>query len=623
MERPDRVRADERHLSEAAIREIATPESFRRGREYFEDGAVVGLTRRGDQIEAEVAGSQYLPYQVRVTLGGGAVREASCSCPYAYGGACKHVVAALLAYCQRPETVEERPPLEALLADLDADQLRRLIARLAASQPGLVELVELAVEAERASAASGGGPAAGYPRAGAAPVDAKAVRRQVAAALGGVDWRRGSEAYYQVPAVAAEVRRIADQAQPYLAAGDGRAALGILEAVAEEYLAGWEILDDSDGDASALFYDLDRRFAEAILSADLSADERRAWADRFADWARQVGDYGVDDAFYAAEQAAVEGWDDERVRAALRGEPVERDAEGDLPWSDELVAARLDVLARRGSTQEYLDFARATGQHVRYAAMLVSLGRTDEAVEHGLKHLETPDEVLELARTFQERGVVAEALRLAEHGLGLEEKWEGEQAALAGWLRDLASAADRPDVARHAARTALDAHPTLANYQALEMLAGEDWPTVRDEVLARLRRSRSFEIANRVDIFLHEGLIDDAIAAVERPDAYADYATLERVVEAAIPSHPDWVMRTCRRQAEAIAVGGYAQHYDRAARWLRHAGAAAAAAGRIGEWRADVEGLIEEHRRKYKLVPLLRALLTAHGPDREPDRERR
>ncbi|HEY3110777.1 MAG TPA: SWIM zinc finger domain-containing protein, partial [Chloroflexota bacterium] len=123
----------------------------------------------------------------------------------------------------------------------------------------------------------------------------------------------------------------------------------------------------------------------------------------------------------------------------------------------------------------------------------------------------------------------------------------------------------------------------------------------RDEVLARLRRSRAFDVASRVEIFLHEGLVDDAIAAVERLGAYPDYALLERVVEAAIPSHPDWVMRTGREQAEAIVAGGYAQHYDRAARWLRHAGRAAAAAGRTDEWRAQVQALLEEHRRKYKL----------------------
>jgi uncharacterized Zn finger protein len=588
-------------LTEAAVRQIATPESFRRGREYLEFGAVERLFRRGDRLEAAVQGSDRTPYQVRVTLGDrAAIEDVSCTCPYSYGGACKHVVATLLAYLRRGESLEERPTLEALLADLDPERLRELVRRLVEQQPHLLELVELEVDLARRPNAPAGAAAPD-----STPVDPGLVRRRVAAALGALDWRSGSEAYYAVPSVVGEVRRAAELAEPYLAAGDGRAALAVLEAVVDEYAAGWEVLDDSDGDASALFAELGDRCAEAILSADLSAAERRAWAARLDGWAERVGEYGVEDAFDAAIEAAREGWDDPRVRAALRGEPVARDEDGELPWDERLVAARLEVLARRSGADEYLNLARATGQHVPYATMLVALGRTEEAVAHGLAYLGSPEEALAVARALQERGAVADALELAEHGLDLP----GEVAELAGWLRDLASAADRPELALRAGRAAVDARPTLADYGALELLAGEEWPAVRAEVLARLRRSSLFDVASRVDIFLHEGLVDDAIAAVERLSPYVDYALLERVVEAATASHPDWVMRVGREQAAAIAAGGHSQHYDRAARWLGRAGRAAASAGRTAEWRAQVQALLDEHHRKYKLAPLLRALL--------------
>src|ERR671939_147565 len=109
-------------LTEAQVRALASPESFRRGREYSQQGAVEGPGHRGDRLEAEVAGSQYEPYQVTVTRGPAGVVTEGCTCPYDWGGACKHVVAALLAYLGDPDAVEERPPLASVLAPLNREQ---------------------------------------------------------------------------------------------------------------------------------------------------------------------------------------------------------------------------------------------------------------------------------------------------------------------------------------------------------------------------------------------------------------------------------------------------------------------------------------------------------------------
>ena len=53
---------------------------------------------------------------------------------------------------------------------------------------------------------------------------------------------------------------------------------------------------------------------------------------------------------------------------------------------------------------------------------------------------------------------------------------------------------------------------------------------------------------------------------------------------------------------------GKAQYYDAAARWLARARTAYRHAGREAEWRAYHQELLEQHGRKYKLVPLLKAL---------------
>ncbi|MBI3977407.1 MAG: SWIM zinc finger domain-containing protein [Chloroflexi bacterium] len=615
------------NLTEDTIRRIATPESFERGRQYCDRGAVGQIVRRGDQIEAEVEGSEYTPYRIRITLSPNGIAETDCTCPYDRGGACKHVVATLLAYLHQPESVEDRPTIASLLAGLNRDQLQAVLLAMAERQPALAGEIEREVQLQQsqaaaAAAATAAGSSAARQRR--TPVDASSFRRQVRAALHSLDRLRSSEAYWHVGGVVDEVRRVAEQARPFVEAGDGRDALTILEAVTEEYVAGWTDLDDSDGEAGEYFGDLDLLWAEAILSADLTPTECQAWARRFADWRAEVDDYGIDDAFSAAEQAAAEGWDDPLVRRALRGAATGQQARGrdsedggeDLAVGDRrLTAVRLAILERQERFDEYLNLARATGRRAELTTMLVRLGRLQEAVEYGLSQFGTVDEALALARALHERGATAEALRIAEHGLTLQSRrpeddgliLDVRRAALARWLRDVAQQAGQPERALNAALVAMRGEPSLADYQAIQRLAGERWPSLREDLIAALRTPAGYVLPAQVDIFLHEGLVDDAIAAVQ--DHLYQHDLVERVVDAAVQSRPDWVIQTCLRQAEPIMDGGKSQRYEHAVRWLEKAGAASRAAGRGADWRAYLESLIARHGRKYSLVPRLKQLL--------------
>jgi len=53
-----------------------------------------------------------------------------CSCPYDYGGICKHCVAVLLTCVRGPERVHEQPPLSELIADADRETLETLLVEL-------------------------------------------------------------------------------------------------------------------------------------------------------------------------------------------------------------------------------------------------------------------------------------------------------------------------------------------------------------------------------------------------------------------------------------------------------------------------------------------------------------
>ena len=108
-------------------------------------------------------------------------------------------------------------------------------------------------------------------------------------------------------------------------------------------------------------------------------------------------------------------------------------------------------------------------------------------------------------------------------------------------------------------------------------------------------------------MFLYEGLTADAIAAVDG-SAYAPDDIVARVAAAAVTTHPDWVIRTGRKRADAIMDEGRSTHYDEAVEWLRSVRDAYHASGREHDWRIALDELVARHQRKYKLRPMLEAL---------------
>jgi uncharacterized Zn finger protein len=380
---------------------------------------VLEVVRSGDRISAKVRGSQYEPYHVTIRLDRDSTVFADCTCLYDWGGDCKHIVAVLLTCLHSPEKIEEITPVEEMLSDLDRDQLERIIIRLIERRPEPAEVVrgEIALQQMRPAESS----ERGSERA-RTDIDPHQLCRQVREVLRSLDHMRSSEAYWHVGEVVDEIRRLPERAWEFIEAGEGNNALIILEAITDEYIQGWTWLDDSDGDASSLFKDLDQAWTEAILSADLTEEERSVWAEQLAEWGAEVEDYGVDYHFVMAHAAAIQGWDYPPLRRVLEGEIARISAwEGETPWyADELTEARLNVLERQRRFQECLHLAETEGRYERYATMLVRLGRIKEAVEYGVNYLTGAEEALSLAKALAEKGEMESALKVAEHGLRLE-----------------------------------------------------------------------------------------------------------------------------------------------------------------------------------------------------------
>lgn len=576
-------------LTETMIRQHASPESFRRGEDYYQQGVVLSLTLRGGVLRAEVAGSELVPYEVRVSGDAAGVTEAACSCPYEWGGWCKHIVAALLACAREPESVEERPALEDTLSELGRDELHDLLLKLAEREPSLADVIEGEVSLSASS--------------GTRPVNTEAIRRRVRSSIRAPAYMDPYEGYWRGGGDLDEAYRILDEVWSMIQADDSRSALSVLEAITTEYIEhqemlDWEMIEDYGGELLDLFGELGAAWTEALLGTDLTPYEQEDYSAKLDVWWGELAEY--DDSFGVAFRAVEQGWSHPPLVRVLEG-GIPDDAFFEELFDDPLTISRLNVLERQGRHQEYLRLAEAADESTGHAVMLARLGRTGEAVEYSLNRLGTPEEALAVAGALREQEELEAALRIGEHGLSLE----GYKSSLAVWLRELADGMGRPELALEAAVAAFRAGPDLASYQRVQELAGEGWPGYRAELLDHLRRSTSYHPSGHIEVFLHENLIQDAIAAVEESPFGS---MLDRVADAAVESHPEWVIETCRKKAEGIMDAGSSKYYAEAVDWLAKAREAYLAAGRGEEWRAYLDELIGRHQRKYKLRPMLEDL---------------
>lgn len=226
-----------------SIREGFDDGSWARGLNYYHRGYIHDLVQEDDELYALCEGSRPQPYTVSVQLGPRGFGDAHCSCPIGEYGDCKHVVALMLTYLNRRETMPEIEPSlspaprsltvkpspperyhymgEAEVAALSHDELVALVGRLIMAEPGLVALLPL--------------PPLPDPAAG--PADEAELRRLIALAI---------------------TRRV----QRYGIKGDG---LRELEELAIAYL------EAGDGASATLVYGL---LAEAMLRHDPSASVR-------------------------------------------------------------------------------------------------------------------------------------------------------------------------------------------------------------------------------------------------------------------------------------------------------------------------------------------------------------
>ncbi len=138
-------------FDKTTIRTLATDNSYYRGEQYLRMGKVRNLVIDDNTYRAHVHGTHR--YVVEI-WGDGEQLACTCTCPYDWGGICKHIVAVMLSILQREESDQQiehittaKPqasiPLDELLTSLSAEKLRSFVRVQAAEFPQLAENLQI------------------------------------------------------------------------------------------------------------------------------------------------------------------------------------------------------------------------------------------------------------------------------------------------------------------------------------------------------------------------------------------------------------------------------------------------------------------------------------------------
>ncbi|MEH1873035.1 SWIM zinc finger family protein [Nostoc sp.] len=577
-------------ISEFTIRRHANAKSFQRGEAYYEAGAVNTVTQRGDLLQADVVGSEAKPNHVNLSFDSSGLTSVNCTCAYNFDGWCKHIVATMLVCARNPENIEQRPTLEELLNRLDYIETQRLLQELVTEHPPLIEAIDRHVSWMTNPATQ---------QTTTKPllyitIDPAPFRRQVRQIL--KDTVRYFEEGCEEDPIGEELLSVVQTAVDFSERGEGENAIAILEAITSTCVENWDDVAEYGAENDQLIEELNNAWCEAILSAELTPEEKvdiqinlEAWQD----------EWNVD--FSMIMEALRQGWDYPPLVQVLQGNITERGAwEEEVPdYADDLALIRLKILERQERYQEYLYLAEAEGQTQHYLTMLGRLGRVEEAIDAAQTQMNSMKEAFALAKTLSSQGALQQALDIAQSGLNLPGNCQYE---LGIWTSDLAIELGNSEAALLAIKAAFQVKPSFVDYQKMAELAGENWESVKTDFLRIIRTDNGGGTESaKVDIFLYEGLIDDAIAIAN--EISSDNSELiHRVMDAAIPYNPNWVIANARRRAEKIMDAGKAEYYYYAVEWLKKVRNAYLESGNKADWLSYRQNLMQTHARKRKLM---------------------
>jgi uncharacterized Zn finger protein len=485
-------------IQQGQIRNRATAQSYARGKNYYDNDAVWGTVRRGNELEGRCEGSEDTPYHVRATLDEkGNILETWCTCDYDWEGDCKHVVALLLTYAHEPETFEEYAPVEDMLAERSQEELIALIRQMVARYPDLQALIDRPVPSRQPEGTL---------------VDTAPFRHELQHALR--DYRGWGDHRAQTA-----IESVADVAREFADAGKWYDASAIYRTILEECLHKEQYPIDDEGEYIWALRPVLESIVECLAQDEIAADdsERIALIDHLLDayiWDVDMGGQSLIDGILpdGLLQHARPA-DLPRIRERLLAAQQSKLQSEYGSWEAEAYARLLMQLDALDSTdpEETLQRLRAQGMYRLLFERLLAMGRADEAITVVSDHLTNAHERLMELRQLDAAGHGNEAMQLAK--AAMHKQFDSN---FAHWLAERYEAiGDRNALFELWLRGMME-QPNLTYYHALMQAAEavDKWATVHPLILKKLEQEKQFTTLVRV--YLYDEEWDAAWETLER-----------------------------------------------------------------------------------------------------------
>ena len=254
--------------SQDEIRSLCTHQSFERGVNYYDQGRIQEFASNDGELTATVRGTH--DYEVSITVSDDGIRT-YCSCPYDYPGACKHIIAVLLAANERgPEQASSNDihTAEGTTNPSDATDVKTLVEDTPAEdlRMFLLGLVDDDHDIRDRFVAFAGGDT------GNTVYDYKQeINRLFEDALS----RRGMIEYN----THVDFSQYHDLAETHRARGNADEATAIYRALAEAIRENMNQIDDSGGYYGRELEQVVDSYAETVSEQDFDRDEKQPYID--------------------------------------------------------------------------------------------------------------------------------------------------------------------------------------------------------------------------------------------------------------------------------------------------------------------------------------------------------
>ncbi len=554
-------------LTEEKLAQLVNEDILASGKTYHNRRQLLIIIQSEHRITGLAQSSSGREYTINIPTEDFTSAHCTCSSTHNY---CKHIVATLLNCIHRPETVQKIADLN--LGSFTQPQLEKVIINLILAQPKLFNQLILSLEMVQKTSST-------------LTVSPDPYIQKAEYLLEKLDSYENQQEESDI------IEELCDLIGEAKAFNDSKNTIIILRGLTEAYLDCWENSMGSYGFTGEFISYLDEAWAETILLADLNQEQKSDLSGDLQEWDNDAGYESFSKALLALEQ----GWHTEEITSILAGTLSQPREEQDYY---PLAKIRIGILKKQRRFKECERLAHYAGLTVECIQALIWQGHTEEALKRTHKTIIYSKDILLIAQTLLSSNYQEESISCAQHGFTLK----GDKTELANWLATTAISLGKLDIAQTAYLHAFEIASTLDRYHKLLTIN----PTLKNELINSLRHKeyRPYSQDERIDIFLQENLLDDAIDLVES-QATLPASEVKLVMKTALPYKPGWVIEQVLARTKKVLREGSHKDYPEALAWLTLAKQAYESTQNISEWHHCLSRIKETHKTKKKLLSML------------------